>query len=143
MLKSLNFDRLGTYASAICAVHCLLTGVALGLLSFAGIGFMGSLLADVAFLAIAVIVAIIAIFHGMRRHHSYRPAMVFALGLFMVVLGHFVFRHEHKATSRGFDIEDVASTFFSVGGGVCFVLFHVLNSRLQRACGCKHCSSGE
>ena len=41
--ERINLDKLGACASAICAVHCLLTGIALGLLSVAGLGFMGSI----------------------------------------------------------------------------------------------------
>lgn len=142
MLSKLNLDRLGAYASAICAVHCLLTGVALGLLSYAGLGFMGSITTDIIFLGVAVAIASIAIFHGIRRHHSYKPALVFVLGLAFVVLGHFVFRHQH-VKDHPLDTVDILSTFFSVGGGLCFVLFHVLNLRLQHTCGCKHCTTGE
>jgi len=138
----LNLDRLGAYASAICAVHCLVTGVALGLLSYAGLGFMGSITTDIIFLTVAVGIASLAIFHGIKRHHSYKPAMVFVLGLTFVVLGHFVFRHEHKTANHPLDAVEVFSTIFSVGGGLCFVLFHVMNLRLQHTCGCKHCTTG-
>jgi drug/metabolite transporter (DMT)-like permease len=115
--------------------------VALGLLSFAGLGFIGSVTADIIFLSVAVAIASIAIWHGIRKHHSYKPALVFVMGLVFVVLGHFVIHHEHT-TSHPLDPVDIVSTFFSVGGGLCFVLFHVLNLRMGRSCGCKHCSTG-
>jgi hypothetical protein len=137
-----NVDKIGAYASAICAVHCLLTGVALGLLSVAGLGFMGSVWADATFLGVAVAVAVVAIVHGVRKHHSYRPALIFTAGLVSVVLGHFVFRHPH-GTPSGFDSDQALSTFFSVLGGVCFVAFHVVNLRLQHKCGCTHCTTGQ
>jgi hypothetical protein len=133
-------DRIGAYASAICAVHCLVTGVALGLLSFAGLGFLGSVAADVAFLSVAVLIATVAIVHGIRKHHSYKPALIFVAGLLSVILGHFVFRHDHPGGTEG---PAIWSTVFSVVGGLCFVLFHVVNLRLQRACGCGHCAKGE
>lgn len=141
MMSRFNVDRIGAYASAICAVHCLITGVALGLLSFAGLGFIGSVTADIIFLGVAVAIASIAIWHGIRKHHSYKPALVFVLGLVFVVLGHFVIHHEHVG-SHPLDNVDIASTFFSVAGGLCFVLFHVLNQRMGNSCGCEHCSTG-
>ena len=143
VIKRANLDRIGAYASAICAVHCLITGIALGLLSYAGLGFMGSITADIAFLTVAVGVASLAIVHGIRQHHSYKPASIFALGLAMVVMGHFVFRHQHSVSETGFDLERVLSTVFSVLGGLCFVLFHVMNMRMQKTCGCRHCATGE
>ena len=136
-----DVDKVGAYASAICAVHCLLTGVALGLLSFAGLGFLGSVWADIAFLSIAVLVATVAIVHGIRKHHSYKPAMLFVAGLVSVVLGHFVFRHAEAGESA--TGTQAISTFFSVLGGLCFVGFHVLNLRLQHKCGCTHCATGQ
>lgn len=131
-------DRVGTIASAICAVHCLITGVALGLLSYVGLGFFGSVIADVIFLAIAVIVAITAIRHGISKHHSYKPAFIFVLGLVLISIGHFGFLHRHGTEVT----PNVWGTLFSVLGGACFVAFHVVNFRLQRKCNCRHCSTG-
>jgi hypothetical protein len=137
MLGRLNLDKLGAYASAICAVHCLLTGIALGLLSVAGLGILGSLLADMVFLGVAVVVGIFAIWHGHKRHHSVRPAFIFVLGLLFIVLGHFALGHGRVVTV--WTGERVLSTIFTVMGGLCLVLFHVVNIRMQRACGCQHC----
>lgn len=137
----LNFDRIGTYASAICAVHCLLTGVAIGLLSVAGLGMFGSIWADIAFLSVAVAIALIAIVHGHRRHHSIIPAQIFVLGLVFIVIGHFVVRHTHGGVGHtDMDWDQVVSTSTSVLGGLCLVLFHVVNQRMQHKCGCTHCS---
>jgi hypothetical protein len=142
-MRNVGIDRIGAVASAICAVHCLLTGVALGLLSYAGLGFMGSVTTDAIFLAIAVTIAIVAIVHGIRKHHSYKPALVFVFGLFCVVMGHFVLHHEHATNETEMHMADILSTVFSVSGGIAFVLFHVVNLRLQKQCGCQHCSTGE
>jgi drug/metabolite transporter (DMT)-like permease len=131
-------DRIGAVASAVCAVHCVLTGIALGLLSYVGLGFMGSPIADAIFLGIAVVIAVIAIVHGVRRHNSYKPAMVFSIGLVMVVLGHFVL---HRHSQAGVHQADILSSLFSVSGGMCFVLFHVMNLRMKPACDCRHCKS--
>ena len=141
MSARMNWDRVGAYASTICAVHWLITGVALGLLSFAGLGFIGSIGADLTFLAITIGIASIAIFHGIKKHHSIKPAMIFVGGLVSIVLGHFVFKHDHTANPV-LHSQDVLSTIFSVMGGLCFVLFHIVNLRMQKACGCEHCSTG-
>ena len=130
------WDRVGTIASAVCAVHCLLTGVALGLLSYVGLGFFGSLAADLAFLGVAIVVAAFAIYHGAKKHHSYKPALIFVLGLVLISIGHFGFSHRHGSMTTW-------STLFSVLGGFSFVLFHVVNYRLQRNCRCRHCSTGD
>ncbi|MBI1757556.1 MAG: MerC domain-containing protein [Fimbriimonas ginsengisoli] len=137
----LNLDKVGACASAVCAVHCLLTGLALGLLSVVGFGFLGSLTADIAFLGVALSVGLLAVFHGIRRHHSLVPASVFVGGLVFIVLGHFVLPHPRTGeapTALGF-----LSTAFSVLGGLCLVSFHIVNLWLQRhgGCGCESCRS--
>lgn len=140
--SKLNLDKLGACASAICAVHCLLTGVALGLLSVTGLGFFGSLWADIAFLTVAVIIGSFAVWHGIRAHHSYIPASVFVMGLFFIVLGHFVFRHSHGTGGAEDPFTHAASVTFSVLGGLSLVAFHTLNLRLQKGghCGCNACA---
>ncbi len=143
MIRSqrINLDKFGACASAICAVHCFLTGIALALFSVAGLGFLGSLWADIAFLSVAVSVGSLAVWHGIRAHHSYLPASVFVLGLLFIVLGHFVFRHAHQAGEIENPVTHAASVAFSVLGGLSLVTFHVLNMKLQRdgGCGCSVC----
>ena len=130
VVGKINLDKVGACASAVCAVHCLLTGVALGLLSVAGLGFLDSLWTDVAFLGTAFCVGSFAVYHGIKSHHSVVPAMIFAASMVSVVCGHFLVKHGTPT-----------STVLSVLGGCGFVAFHLLNLRLRRegkcACGCE------
>ncbi len=126
-------------ASAICAVHCLLTGAALGLLSVLGLGFLGSETAEFTFLGVTGTIGVIAIVHGVRKHHSVVPSLFFVAGLACWLVSHFVFGHGHgngEHTSAG-------GTTFAVLGGLCLVAFHLLNQRMAHSCGCAHCTTGE
>lgn len=138
----LSLDRIGAFASAVCAVHCLLTGIALGLLSVLGLGFVGSIATDAIFFVIALTVGFTAIWHGLKKHHSLTPALIFVAGLVMFLVGHFGFGDAHDASAR-WSNERLAQVIFSVAGGLCIVLFHVVNYRLQKSCGCRHCRTGE
>jgi hypothetical protein len=134
MKVQVNPDKIGAVASAICAVHCLITGVALGLLSVIGLGFIGSVPAEIAFISIAVLVGGWAIFHGVKRHHSWLPAGIFVLGLLFVAISHFVFPHHHRVgAASGW------GTVFSVLGGLCLVSFHLVNLKMQKGCSCTTC----
>jgi len=136
-------DKVGAVASAVCAVHCLLTGVALGLLSVAGLGFVGSLWTDVVFLVLVLSVGATAIVHGIRKHHSAVPAAIFVTGLLMFLIGHFAFGHSHtEAATQTWGPVRIAQVALSVLGGLCIVLFHVVNWKMQKNCGCEHCSTG-
>lgn len=127
--KRVNIDKVGAFASAACAVHCLLTGIALGLLSVLGLGFIGSTLADVVFMTVTLSVASVAIFTGIRRHGSFVPATLFGLGVISIIVSHFVLDHESKDL-----VTRLVTTIFAVGGGVLLVAFHVVNLKLQKDC---------
>lgn len=92
-----------------------------------GFGFFGSPLVDGLFILIAISVGAIALWHGIRRHHSYLPALFYVGGIIAILIAHGrhliegEFAHRHS----GMD------TVLSVAGGLCFVLFHVMNLRMQ------------
>jgi hypothetical protein len=138
MKSQVNLDKVGAYASAICAVHCLLTGVALGLLSIIGLGFIGSVPAEIGFISVAVLVGSWAIVHGIRKHHSLIPALIFVMGLTFIALSHFAFPHHHSVNEPP-TLGHTFSTIFAVLGGLSLVSFHLVNLRLQKGCECGHC----
>jgi Mn2+/Fe2+ NRAMP family transporter len=129
--RSLNLDKIGAYASAVCAVHCFLTGIAIGLLSVIGLGFLNNIISDIVFLGIALLVGVFAIWHGIRRHRSYLPATVFVAALGLISVGHFAFGHSHDHVSP-------ISTVFNVLGGLALVAFHLINWKMQQARPCCH-----
>lgn len=141
--KGQLLDRIGATASAICAVHCVLTGIALGLLSSLGFGFFANPLIDFLFIGIAVSVGLVAMIHGVRRHKSWGPATVYVAGLLSVVFAHFHGPHPGHEAHNPFVHQhghDNVSTILSVVGGLCFVGFHIWNLRLQHrhdaSCAC-------
>lgn len=129
MSRQVDLDKVGACASSVCAVHCLITGVAYGLLSIVGLDFLGSVTADIVFLTIAVLVGGFAVVMGYRRHRSLLPATIFATGLGLVVLSHFVLGHRH---GDGHDHSHALTTVLAVVGGLTLVGFHFLNSRLHQ-----------
>ncbi|MFZ4506712.1 MAG: MerC domain-containing protein [Fimbriimonas sp.] len=131
-LTKLNVDRLGTVASALCAVHCALTGLAFGLLSVIGLDFLGSTTAEIIFIGVTLTIGTYAVIHGIRKHHSVVPAAIFSAGLAGILFVHFgLGEHGH---------ETLAGTVLSVSAGCCFILFHVVNHRLTQACACGECT---
>ncbi len=125
--RRVNLDKVGAFASAACAVHCLLSGLALGLLSIAGLGFVGSTLTDAIFLVVTLSVASIAVITGYRRHGSLVPAGLFGSGVVSIFASHFVLNHESTDLATR-----VCTTTFAVLGGLCLVSFHLVNLKLQR-----------
>ncbi|MBX3119396.1 MAG: MerC domain-containing protein [Fimbriimonadaceae bacterium] len=138
-VKALNWDKLGSWASGLCAVHCLLTGIALGLLSVVGLGFMANPWVEYGFIGTAIVVGIAAIVHGRRHHGSIVPAIIFVAGIALIAISHFVFGHGHQAAIHKAHSSTLWATLTAVGGGTCLVLFHVVNQWMRhRSCGCVH-----
>lgn len=132
----IDVDKLGRIAGTVCAVHCLLTGLALGLLSVVGLDFFGSETSEAIFVGTAFVLGLWAIVHGVRKHHSWIPGSFFVGGLTCIVVSHFVFHHAHSAGLSSATPSSIASTVFSVAGGCCLVTFHWLNQRFAHRCGC-------
>ncbi|HRK20298.1 MAG TPA: MerC domain-containing protein [Fimbriimonadaceae bacterium] len=129
-----RIDKIGACASAICAVHCALTGAALGLLSVAGLSFLREPWVEALFLLSTVVLGAWAMRHGLRRHGSWIPAAFFIAGLGLVVAKHFLLG-DHEESAVGI--------WTSLLGAGLLVTFFVLNARLpHKACGCfvrTHC----
>ena len=113
-----NVDQLGSVASFACAVHCALSGVALGVLSSVGLEFIGHPVLEVLFIGSSVLLGILAVVRGFRIHHSWNPLGLFIAGLLMIILAHL--------NEPGWS--------FSVIGGVILVAFHWTNRRLTLSC---------
>ncbi|MBS1717772.1 MAG: MerC domain-containing protein [Armatimonadetes bacterium] len=130
-----DLDRIGAVASFICAVHCLLSGLLLGLLAILGVGFIGNPLVDWIFISVAVMVGLGAVWDGHRHHHSWKPAALFIGGLASILISHTVFNHVHAA-NQPLDADAIFSTVFAVAGGLMLVSFHFVNRRMHKASHC-------
>lgn len=78
-----SLDRLAVAVSGLCAAHCLLTAVVLGLLSSAG-GFLSNPMIHETGLFIAIILGAVALGSGAIAHGFMMPAAIGALGLGMM-----------------------------------------------------------
>ncbi|MBS1714861.1 MAG: MerC domain-containing protein [Armatimonadetes bacterium] len=148
-MKRFDVDKWGAFASGLCAVHCLLVGVAFGLLPVLGLEFMASHEAEIGFFSAAILFGFWAIASGRRKHGSWLPAKVFAAGLALVAVSHFVIGHPdghghglHSAV--GLQLPEsfgAVGTAMAVAGGLTLVAFHFVNHRLanKATCGCPVC----
>lgn len=124
--------KVGAWAGAICAVHCVLTAVGLGLLSVAGFGFLGSPIVEASFVGVLLVTGIWALLHGLRRHHSWIPACVFIFGLALIAASHFA------VEAGGTRTQGSVSVVLAVAGGLCIAAFQFVNLRIQhRGCACE------
>jgi len=118
-------DRVGAVVGFLCAIHCALVPILLGLVPAIGLGFLVDETFERVLLIVAAFVAGVAFLHAWRRRHPLSIILGFAGGLALLVLGH------------GFEEYTVPSAFLSVSGGVLLGVSHIRNSRCHRAA-CAH-----
>ena len=131
--KGIDLDKLGSLASFLCVIHCVLTGFFVSLLPIIGAQFMSSIAAEFAFFGTAGIIGGFAIVRGYRKHRSATPGVIFALGLTTIIVGHAVFLNRSGANEA----------LMSIIGGSMLITFHVMNSRLPKVCDCEYCAPTE
>lgn len=140
MVSQTLLDRVGACASTLCAIHCLLTGAAMGLLAVSGLTFLTNPWVEGGFLTVAAVVGVTALWHGIRRHHSWIPATVFVAGIACIAIS-FLVGHGHVGGSHSHDAHHYHSsplgTGLAVAGGLLVAAFHFVNQKLQhRKCSC-------
>ena len=80
IVKNGTMDRVAMMLSGLCLVHCLVTAVLLGTMSTVG-GLLGSPLIHEVGLALALVLGIIALGNGIRRHGRFLPPSIGGLGI--------------------------------------------------------------
>ncbi len=95
--------RLGSVAalvSSLCAVHCVVTPLAAGVLPLLGLGFFASELFEWGMLAVATVIGVIGFGLSFRQlHNNARPFAVFAVGIVTLALTHLLL--EGSAVAHG------------------------------------------
>jgi len=124
-------DRVGAAASFLCAVHCALVPVLLGVLPALGLSLGDWVEIDEAFVVFASILGVTTLTLGWRRHRVFRAWIVLLLGLALLWIGAFSHVHEHI----------LAHAVLMTCGGLLVATAHFLNMRLTHAhlhaCGCR------
>ena len=117
-------DRLGSVASASCALHCLTLSLAPALVGVLGVEFLANEAVEWGLFASAVLFAVAAASLGFRAHRDVRVLGGFAVGL--VVL---------SAARLGEALDLFGGTLvLAVVGGGTLVASHLLSARRLRAC---------
>ena len=122
--KYKKLDYLGITASLICAVHCSVLPIAIGL-GFLGSGFLaGHGIFEMIFIGLSLIFAFSSLYQSYQKiHHSVIPFTLFISGLMMVITGLYL----HGVS------EIILATF----GGIIIAASHFYNIKLsQQINGC-------
>ena len=116
-------DRVGAAAATVCAVHCALLPLALGLAPALGLRLGGWVDFDQAFVVFASLLAATTLALGYRRHREFRAWALLVPALVLVWAGSFTSLHDHTS----------GHLVVMVAGGVLLAAAHLLNLRLTHA----------
>ncbi|MEM8962246.1 MAG: MerC domain-containing protein [Acidobacteriota bacterium] len=83
-------DRLGTLASALCAVHCALCALLPTLLVAWGLGALLTHEAEWTFTLLAVVLGVAALVLGWRKHQSWWIASILGVGIVGLLASRFL-----------------------------------------------------
>lgn len=75
-----KLDRAGMWITTVCAIHCLLLPLILPLLALAGLAFIGEDLLENAILGLSVVVGLVSLVGGARRHGEWRLLVPLLVG---------------------------------------------------------------
>lgn len=123
-MSSLFVDRLGSVASASCALHCLTVSLAPALVGFLGVEFLANEAVEWGLFASAVVFAVLAAGLGYRVHRSGKVLASFAIGLGALSAARF---------GEALDLFEGTLVLAVLGGGV-LVASHLTSVRKLRAC---------
>ena len=138
-------DRVGAFVGFLCAIHCALVPLMLGVLPALGLGFLAGLELELTLLAVAGVVAVVAIVHAVRRGHPGSIIAGLVVGFALLVAGVLVEDQPRAHSAPGPDANvahahshahgehSLFSTLLSVAGGLILGVSHVRNRRGHRA----------
>lgn len=87
--SKINWDALGTGASLLCAVHCAVLPLLLGIIPFMNIHSLENPFIEYSLLSSSFFIGTIALYRGYKYHHRKSiPVCLFSIGFPILVLGH-------------------------------------------------------
>lgn len=115
-------DRLGAFGAFLCALHCALIPVALGLVPALGLGLVAWHGLELAFTLIATVLALTSLWRGYRGHRAYHAWLLVAPGL-VLVWGALLYPPLHLSI--------VPHAVAMAAGGLLIAVAHLVNLRLS------------
>lgn len=115
-------DRIGSWLSLACAVHCLALPVIVGVLPLLGLQFMADERIEIGFLAIGATFALIATLWGLHKHGAVRVVAAFSAAIGVMLWGFHIGE------------ETVEGRMVLAAGAFVLFLSHRLNRRLCESC---------
>lgn len=119
MFRSFNLDTAGFFTSLLCALHCSIMPVVVSLGIIHSSHWLHNGLFDMCIILIGILVAIAAFTKEYRKHKSYLPFTIAAIGFFILIFS--MMNHD-----------DPNHFMWSIFGGMTLAIAHVLNWKMRK-----------
>lgn len=120
-----KLDHLGMGVSFVCAIHCAVLPVLVGVLPLIGLELLAHPVFETAIIITSLIIGATAILRAWKRHHKPQPAFIMLIGFTLILAGRFLADESHEWL------------FLSVGG-ITVAVSHYFNWLLDRSCHHQH-----
>ena len=92
MFKNWNWDAIGISASLACAIHCALLPLFFSSLPLFGINILHNFKFEFGMILLSFAIGAYSLYHGYKKHHhSYKPIILFSLGI-AIMFSRMIFR---------------------------------------------------
>lgn len=122
-------NKVGFWASAICAIHCTLLPLILVIIPTSGVYLFINETFELVFLIVSLLINIANLCFGYKLHKSNKALAILASGLFLFLVGRLLHRHNHDHIIQ-FDLFNV----FMILGGIMMACSSLINSKLCHSC---------
>ena len=96
MAFKINWDAVGITTSVACAIHCALLPLFLTSIPLFGINIIHNFAFEVGMIVLAFLIGAYSLYHGYRKHHhSFRPFVLFIIGILFLVFKQFFLHVEY------------------------------------------------
>jgi len=136
----MSFDKIGSWLSGICIVHCVLTPLFLVMFPFLTVAIATSETWEWGFIGFSVVIAFFALLQGYIYHKKPVPYL-------LAIVGFGVFIFAKVAFHEAFHFGIFTSALVYVGAGCAILTAHYLNHKWMHnakcECGEHHCNVEE
>lgn len=122
-----NLDKIGIYASVLCAIHCAITPMIVVLFPVLFISLFISEIFEWILLFSAFLVGISSLCMGFKKHKSYKGFPFLACGFILLAIGKIYHNHNFLNEFNYLNL-------LMVLGGLLISLSHFINNKLCNTC---------
>lgn len=113
-------DKAGMVTSILCAIHCALLPMLLGVLPLIGLGFLATLWVEVLMVSFSLFIGIYALSSSCAKHQRNLPIIILITGFIILISGHLIF--------------SPYESILAPTGGLTIAFAHFINLRYTKAC---------